>query len=44
MGETIAEGIPANIPTIFLQEGGYRMDKVGEAAANVVTGFCDAKL
>ena len=28
-----------NIPTVFVQEGGYKMDVVGVAAANVVGGF-----
>lgn len=40
MGRMIAEEMPPQVPTVFVQEGGYRMDKVGEAAANVVTSFC----
>lgn len=28
-----------NIPTVFVQEGGYKMDTIGMAAANVVGGF-----
>mmetsp|Transcript_7451 Transcript_7451/g.16012 ORF Transcript_7451/g.16012 Transcript_7451/m.16012 type:complete len:432 (+) Transcript_7451:175-1470(+) len=28
-----------NIPIVFVQEGGYKMDVVGEAAAHVVGGF-----
>ncbi|KAL7488039.1 hypothetical protein ACHAW6_013628 [Cyclotella cf. meneghiniana] len=28
-----------NIPTVFVQEGGYKMDVLGMAAANVVGGF-----
>ena len=28
-----------NIPVVFVQEGGYKMDTVGMAAANVVGGF-----
>mmetsp|Transcript_8906 Transcript_8906/g.20009 ORF Transcript_8906/g.20009 Transcript_8906/m.20009 type:complete len:450 (+) Transcript_8906:61-1410(+) len=28
-----------NIPTVFVQEGGYKMDVVGQAAADVVGGF-----
>ena len=28
-----------NIPILFVQEGGYKMDVVGEAAAHVVGGF-----
>jgi acetoin utilization deacetylase AcuC-like enzyme len=43
MGTTIAEQVsPLNIPVIFLQEGGYRMDQIASAAANVVTSFCQA--
>jgi acetoin utilization deacetylase AcuC-like enzyme len=38
MGQTIGAAVP-EIPTVFLQEGGYRMDKIGEAAADVVEGF-----
>ena len=32
------------VPTVFVQEGGYRMDVVGRAAADVLGGFacgCD---
>ncbi len=29
-----------DIPVVFVQEGGYRMDAVGTAAADVVVGFC----
>mmetsp|Transcript_4286 Transcript_4286/g.9575 ORF Transcript_4286/g.9575 Transcript_4286/m.9575 type:complete len:424 (+) Transcript_4286:104-1375(+) len=28
-----------NVPTVFVQEGGYKMDVVGQAAAGVVGGF-----
>jgi acetoin utilization deacetylase AcuC-like enzyme len=38
MGQFIGAAVP-EIPTVFLQEGGYRMDKIGEAAADVVEGF-----
>jgi acetoin utilization deacetylase AcuC-like enzyme len=38
MGRTIGAAVPT-LPTVFLQEGGYRMDKIGEAAANVMEGF-----
>jgi hypothetical protein len=27
------------IPTVFLQEGGYRIDKIGEAAADGLVVF-----
>ena len=40
MGTMIAEMAPQNAPVIFLQEGGYRMDKIASAAADVVTTFC----
>ena len=39
MGQIIGAKL-GNIPTVFVQEGGYRMDKVGKAAADVVVGFC----
>lgn len=42
MGEMIATQGP-KVPTMFLQEGGYRMDKVGDAAADVVTSFVRAR-
>jgi acetoin utilization deacetylase AcuC-like enzyme len=38
MGCVMGAAVPT-LPTVFLQEGGYRMDKIGEAAANVVEGF-----
>lgn len=28
-----------HIPTVFVQEGGYKMDTIGLAAANVVGGY-----
>jgi len=31
----------ANLPTVFVQEGGYDMDRLGRAVADVLTGFCD---
>eukprot|EP00977_Amphora_coffeiformis_P006049 scaffold1294_cov167-Amphora_coffeaeformis.AAC.30 len=40
MGRLLADELPAGMPVVFFQEGGYRMDKIGEAAANVVTSFC----
>jgi acetoin utilization deacetylase AcuC-like enzyme len=41
MGETIAKGLARTVPVVFVQEGGYRMDKIGEAAADVVASFCE---
>jgi acetoin utilization deacetylase AcuC-like enzyme len=38
LGSVIGAAVPT-LPTVFLQEGGYRMDKIGEAATNVVEGF-----
>jgi acetoin utilization deacetylase AcuC-like enzyme len=38
MGQLIGTKL-GNLPTVFIQEGGYRMDKVGKAAADVVVGF-----
>ena len=40
MGKTIGRKIIHTTPTVFIQEGGYRMDVVGDAAADVVLGFC----
>lgn len=42
IGETITEHLP-HLPTIFVQEGGYRMEKIGIAAKDVVISFCDAR-
>ncbi len=41
IGKRIREGV-GFIPTVFLQEGGYKMDRIGDAAASVVTGYCAA--
>jgi len=44
MGRQMGKAItPLNIPTIFLQEGGYLMNHVAEAAADVVTSFCQTQ-
>jgi acetoin utilization deacetylase AcuC-like enzyme len=40
MGRCMAEEVTPGAPVVFLQEGGYRMEKIGEAAADVVTSFC----
>jgi len=40
MGATIAQGVPNGVPIVFVQEGGYRMEAVGQAAANVIVGCC----
>jgi acetoin utilization deacetylase AcuC-like enzyme len=39
MGQTIGAEL-GDLPTVFVQEGGYLMDKVGKAAADVVVGVC----
>jgi len=40
MGRHIGRYFAGNrIPTVFVQEGGYKMDAVGEAATNVVLGY-----
>jgi acetoin utilization deacetylase AcuC-like enzyme len=31
----------SDIPTVFVQEGGYKMDTVGLAAAHAVGGYAD---
>lgn len=40
MGVVLAKGL-RELPTVFLQEGGYRMDAVAEAAGNVLLGFAN---
>ena len=39
LGTRLAELAPSNVPVVFLQEGGYRMDTVAHAAADVLTAF-----
>ena len=39
IGATLRE---ANIPSIFVQEGGYDMDRLGVAVTNIMRGFCQA--
>jgi acetoin utilization deacetylase AcuC-like enzyme len=39
MGRTISRNLPG-VPLVIVQEGGYLMSKVGEAAANLVLGCC----
>ncbi len=39
MGQLIGEKL-GDMPMVFVQEGGYRMDVVGTAAADIVVGFC----
>lgn len=42
MGASIAAGLPDG-PVVFVQEGGYRMDEIGNAASSVVLGFAANK-
>ena len=35
-------GSKTNVPCVFIQEGGYKMDVVGDVAADVVASFCQA--
>ena len=42
MGRLIRKYAGDATPTLFLQEGGYKMDELGQAAADVVTGFAAA--
>jgi len=37
MGQCIGE--KARMPVVFIQEGGYKMDVVGQAVADVLSGF-----
>lgn len=39
MGLSIAKALSEQLPVVFIQEGGYRMDAVGEAASNVLLAF-----
>eukprot|EP00978_Attheya_sp_CCMP212_P029476 scaffold104840_cov53-Attheya_sp.AAC.5 len=39
MGETMASSLTNRIPTVIVQEGGYKMDVVAEAVSNVVLGY-----
>jgi len=39
MGLTIADGLSEQLPVVFIQEGGYRMDAIGEAASDILLGF-----
>jgi acetoin utilization deacetylase AcuC-like enzyme len=40
MGQTIARGLHG-LPTVIIQEGGYLMETIGEAASNVVLGYLE---
>jgi len=41
MGQTIASGLHG-LPTVIIQEGGYLMETIGEAASNnVVLGYLE---
>lgn len=40
IGQAIANYLP-QVPTIIVQEGGYRMNAVGSAAKDVVVSFCE---
>jgi acetoin utilization deacetylase AcuC-like enzyme len=39
MGRLLAEQLPPHLPTVVVQEGGYRMDAIGRAAADVVRTY-----
>lgn len=41
MGSAIGARV-GGLPTVFVQEGGYRMDAVGKAAADVLVGYCSS--
>ena len=44
MGRMIGECLGPDLPVVIIQEGGYRMDKIGEAAANLLSAFRNARL
>lgn len=43
MGTMLAELTPPNIPIVVVQEGGYGMNVIGQAAANVVVNLCQGR-
>jgi acetoin utilization deacetylase AcuC-like enzyme len=43
MGQCIAQGLDAKVQVLFVQEGGYRMEKVPQAAADVICGFAEER-
>lgn len=43
MGKLIGSQLKSDAPCIFVQEGGYKMDELGEAAADVVAGFASER-
>lgn len=38
IGKTLRQ---CNVPTVFLQEGGYDMERLGSAVSNTLLGFCN---
>lgn len=38
LGKLISRELTA-LPTVIIQEGGYRLDTIGDVAANVIAGF-----
>ena len=42
-GQMMARNLKG-LPLVIIQEGGYRMDTIGEAASNVVLGFHDERV
>mmetsp|Transcript_22126 Transcript_22126/g.36614 ORF Transcript_22126/g.36614 Transcript_22126/m.36614 type:complete len:97 (-) Transcript_22126:101-391(-) len=40
LGQTMARGM-RGLPVVIIQEGGYRMETIGQAASNVVFGYYD---
>lgn len=43
MGKLIGSSLGSDIPCLFVQEGGYKMDDLGEAAADVVAAFASER-
>lgn len=43
MGHLIGSKLPSGAPCLLVQEGGYKMDQVGKAAADVITGIAAAR-
>ena len=43
MGKLIGSSVDKDMPCLFVQEGGYKMDDLGEAAADVVAAFASER-
>jgi acetoin utilization deacetylase AcuC-like enzyme len=44
MGQSIGARVAPSLPTLFVQEGGYKLDTIGSAVADVLSGFVSARV